>query len=195
MINLWRSLRFTVVFAVLLGLVYPLFVMGIGNVLFPFQAQGSMVKVNGTVVGSELIAQATTAPGLFHPRPSAVHYAGNNSGGSNLGPTNPALITEVKGNLQQVLSQNPGVTTSQVPPDMVESSASGLDPNISIADAELQIPRIAKATGLSNGQLQNMITENETGRLFGIWGVSMVNVMQLNEMILQFQGKQVVNVG
>lgn len=180
MVNLWRSLRFLVVSVVLLGLIYPLIITGIGQLVFPYQANGSMVKVRGQVVGSNLIAQAITNPGLFHYRPSAVNYAANGSGGSNLGPTNPALIKEIKSNIQTVEQQNPGTKVSAIPPDMVESSASGLDPDISIQDALIQVPRIAKATGLSQQELKSMINQYKQGRTLGIWGAPMVNVMQLN---------------
>ncbi|QSO47164.1 potassium-transporting ATPase subunit KdpC [Alicyclobacillus mengziensis] len=189
MVNLWRSLRFLVVSVVLLGLIYPLIVTGIGQLVFPYQANGSMVKVNGRVVGSKLIAQAISNPGLFHYRPSAVNYAANGSGGSNLGPTNPALIKEIKGNIQTVEQQNPGTPVSQIPPDMVESSASGLDPDISIQNATLQVPRIAKSTGLSEQYLISLINRYKQGRLIGIWGAPMVNVMKLNLAIEQRLGK------
>lgn len=189
MVNVWRSIRFTVVFAVLLGLIYPLFVTGVGSVLFPFQAQGSMVKLHGQVVGSELIAQPVTNPELFLPRPSAVDYAANDSGGSNLGPTNPALVKEVRANLQAVERQNPGVTPSEVPPSMVESSASGLDPDISVQDALLQVPRISKASGLSQTYLKGLIRKYEQSPALGMWGTHMVNVMKLNLTLEQRLGK------
>ncbi len=189
MVNFWRSIRFTLVFAVILGLLYPLLVAGIGNVLFPFQAGGSIVSWQGRPVGSLLIAQRTTLPGLFQPRPSAVGYAANASGGSNLGPTNPALVAEVKGNLQAVLRQNPGVTAAAVPTDMVESSASGLDPDISMPNALLQVPRVARATGLSEAALRQLIDREETRPVLGIWGEPMVNVMRLNLAIVKRTGR------
>jgi len=185
LINLWRAIRFTFVFALLLGIVYPLVVTGIAQGLFPVQANGSMVTYNGRVVGSTLIAQATTSPGLFHPRPSAVGYDADNSGASNLGPTNPVLIATVRAALAHVLHNNPGVTAAQVPPGMVESSASGLDPDISPRDAALQIPRVARATGLSPAELQKLIALHESGRLLGIWGEPTVNVLQLNLAVLR----------
>lgn len=179
MINLWRAIRFTIVFAVILGLIYPLVVTGVANVFFPFQAKGSMVQLNGRVVGSQLIAQSVTDPRLFWYRPSAVKYAANASGGSNLGPTSPALMKEVQGNLKSS-GVAPGTPVSKIPPDMVESSASGLDPDISIQNAMLQIPRISKATGLSQATLQALVKQNEQGPSLGIWGAPMVNVMKLN---------------
>lgn len=189
MVNLLRSLRFLVVSVVLLGLIYPLVITGIGQLVFPYQANGSMVKVNGTVVGSELIAQSVTNPGLFHYRPSAVNYAANDSGGSNLGPTNPALIKEIQTNIQVVEQQNPGTPVSSIPPDMVESSASGLDPDISIQDAMIQIPRISQATGLSQQELTSLVNQSKQGRVLGIWGVPMVNVMKLNLAIEKRLGR------
>jgi potassium-transporting ATPase KdpC subunit len=185
MMNFWRSLRATVIFAILLGLVYPLVVTGIGNALFPYQAQGSMIQWRGRPIGSELIAQPITDPGLFHPRPSAVNYAANASGGSNLGPTNPALIAEVKENLQIVKQQNPGTPVTSIPPSMVESSASGLDPDITIQDALIQVPRIARATGLSQSYLKSLVNQYEQRPVLGIWGQPMVNVMKLNLEILR----------
>lgn len=186
MINLWRSIRFTIVFAILLGVAYPLVMVGIGNLVFPFQAQGSMMHVQGRIVGSKLIAQSVTRPGLFHPRPSVGNYAGNASGGSNLGPTSKALLAEVKGNLAKVEQQNTGVQAAGVPTSMVQSSGSGLDPDITIRDAQLQVPRIAKATGLTATKLDALIQANERHRLLGIWGNSYVNVLTLNIAIGQY---------
>ncbi len=186
------SIRTTLVFMVLCGLLYPLFMVAVGRIAFPFQAQGEMLRqTSGQIVGSQLIAQAVTAPGLFHPRPSAVDYNGDGSGGSNLGPTNPALIAEIRKNLAQVLKDNPGLTASRVTPGMVESSASGLDPTISVTDATLQIPRIAAATGLSRAQLQNVVLENERGRFLGIFGEPRINVLDVNLFLLQIQRRPV----
>lgn len=188
MINLWRSIRFTVVFALLLGLAYPLVVVGIGGVFFPYQAQGSLITINDKIVGSELIAQSITSSGLFHPRPSAVNYAANGSGGSNLGPTNPALLKEVRKNIQSV-NKIEGQSAATIPPDMVQSSASGLDPDISVQAAMLQIPRIASASGVSEPVLRDLVNQHTTGRFLGIWGSPHVNVMKLNVDLLKAQGK------
>lgn len=189
MVNFWRSLRFTIVFAILLGVLYPLVVAGIGNMLFPFQAKGSILLWQGRAVGSELIAQDVTNPGLFHPRPSAVKYAANGSGGSNLGPTNPALLAEVKQHLLTVEQQNPGIPVSTIPTDMVESSASGLDPDITVQNALIQVPRISSASGLSQPLLRDLIYRNEQRPALGIWGEPMVNVVQLNLAILRGTGR------
>lgn len=187
MTNLWRSIRVTLVFAILLGVVYPFFTWFVGNRLFPYQAQGSMVKQHGTIVGSKLIAQAADKPGLFHPRPSWNGDAGDQSSGSNLGPTNPALVKEVRQNLNRAEVQT-GKAASSIPPDMIESSASGLDPDISLRNAELQIPRIAKATGLSESFLQNLVVAKTKNRFLGIWGEPAVNVLELNLAVEKNQG-------
>ena len=182
------SIRTTIVFMVVCGLLYPLLLVLVGQAAFPFQAQGEMLRgTSGRIVGSQLIAQATTSPGLFQPRPSAVNYNGDGSGGSNLGPTNPALIAEIRANLAQVLKQNPGLTASRVTPGMVESSASGLDPTISVTDAMLQVPRIAAATGLSRAQLGNVVLENERGRFLGVFGEPRINVLDVNLFLLQLE--------
>lgn len=185
MVNFWRSLRFTLVFAIILGLLYPLVVTGIGSALFPSKARGSIINIHGHPVGSTLIAQNITNPGLFHPRPSAVNYAANGSGGSNLGPTNPALLAEVRKNLQTVERQNPGTSPSVIPTDMIESSGSGLDPDISIQDALVQVPRVAKASGLTQASIKSLIDKYEQKPILGIWGEPMVDVMTLNMAILK----------
>lgn len=180
MINVWRSIRVTLVFAVLLGLIYPLCVFLVGNLLFPYQAQGSMEKHNGTIVGSQLIAQSFTSAGYFHSRPSAVDYVANGSAGSNLGPTNPALIKEISGNIAFVKKQNGIRSNASIPADMVETSGSGLDPDISLANARLQIPRVAKATGLSESYLQDLVTRETQNRFLGVFGDPAVNALDLN---------------
>jgi K+-transporting ATPase ATPase C chain len=185
MINLLRGLRVTAVLAVLCGLVYPLVVLGIGNLLFPFQAAGSMVTRHGQVVGSLLIAQPVTTAALFQPRPSAVHYNASLSGATNFGPTNPALVSEVRQNLRRVERENPGTPVSAIPPSMVESSGSGLDPDITVADALIQVPRVARATGIAPSTLDRLIRQDTIGRALGMWGDPMVDVLTLNLQVLK----------
>ncbi|QSO48648.1 K(+)-transporting ATPase subunit C [Alicyclobacillus mengziensis] len=188
--SVWQSIRTTIVFMVVCGLIYPLLMVVIGQIAFPFQANGELVKgPMGTVVGSRLIAQPVTHPGLFQPRPSAVNYAGNGSGGSNLGPTNPALIKEVKGNISTFEKLNPGISVSQIGPSEVESSASGLDPDITVHDALLQIPSISKVSGLSTSELKQLVLSHVKGRFLGIWGEPHINVMDLNLALLKLEGK------
>ena len=186
--NLWRAIRFTLFSVLLLGLIYPLAVAGIANVAFPFQANGSMVKLHGQIVGSRLIAQKVTDAKLFWPRPSATGYVGTTSGGSNYGPTSPALIKEIKKNIQSDGAPK-GTPAALIPPDMVESSASGLDPDISIQNALLQVPRVSQATGLPASTLRALITRTETGRFVALWGEPMVNVLSLNLALLHELGQ------
>jgi potassium-transporting ATPase KdpC subunit len=177
------AVKVTIVLTVLTGVIYPLAMVGVAHVLFPAQAEGSLIYRNGAAVGSSLIGQNFKSPGYFHSRPSA---AGNNgydptsSSGSNLGPTNKSLIESVKGRLKSVLEENPGTQPSQVPVDMVTASGSGLDPEISPAAAELQVARIAKARGVSQDAVRALVNANTRGRLGGVLGEPGVNVLELN---------------
>ena len=185
MVTVLRSVRFTLVFALILGILYPLFVTLIGQTIFPYQANGSLVTWQGKPIGSMLIAQANTSPGLFSPRPSAVDYAANNSGATNYGPTNPALFKEVKANLLAVQKANPGIPIAAIPMDMVESSASGLDPDISIANATIQTVRIARVTHIKRSDLLRLIAQQEHHSFLGLWGSDYVNVLRLNLALLK----------
>jgi potassium-transporting ATPase KdpC subunit len=177
------AVKMTIVLTVLLGIIYPLAMVGIGHVLFPAQADGSLLYRNGAVVGSSLMGQNFKLPGYFHSRPSA---AGNNgydptsSSGSNLGPTSKSLIDSVKGRLKSVLEENPGAQPSQVPIDIVTASGSGLDPEISPAAAELQVARVAKARGISQDAVRVLISTYTRPRLAGFLGEPGVNVVELN---------------
>ena len=173
----------TAVLTVLTGIVYPIAVWGIAQVIFPSQAGGSIVVAGDKVVGSKLIAQNFSSPRYFQSRPSAAGdkgYAADNSGGSNLGPTNKALIDAVKLRLKSVVESNPGIDAHQVPIDLVTTSASGLDPEISPAGADLQVSRVAHARGLSEDQVRQLIAENTRPRSAGIFGEPGVNVLLLN---------------
>lgn len=173
----------TAVLTVLTGIVYPIAVWGIAQAIFPNQASGSLIVVGDKVVGSSLIGQNFSSPRYFQSRPSAAGdkgYAADNSGGSNLAPTNKALIDAVKLRLKNFVESNPGTHAHQVPVDMVTASASGLDPEISPAAAELQVARVAHARGLSEDQVRQMIAENTRPRSAGILGEPGVNVLLLN---------------
>jgi K+-transporting ATPase ATPase C chain len=181
--NLVAAIKMTMVLTILLGLIYPLVITGIAQALFPRQANGSLIKRGGQVVGSSLIGQNFTGPAYFHSRPSAAGDKGYDalaSGGSNLGPTNKSLIEAVKSRLKDVVEENPGITPSQVPIDMVTSSGSGLDPEISPAAAQIQIARVAKARGISEEQVRKLVAQATHGRWGGILGEPGVNVLQLN---------------
>ena len=180
----WRSIVATIFLAVIVSGAYPLIVFGLGRVMFPHQANGSlMIDNNGMVRGSELICQNFTSDKYFHPRPSAAGsngYDATSSGGSNLGPTSGTLYTNIMQNIAGYRSGNDIPATVPVPADAVTESGSGLDPHISVANAELQIPRVARARGLSQAKVGELVRENTSGRDLGLLGEPRVNVMTLN---------------
>jgi potassium-transporting ATPase KdpC subunit len=185
------AIRMTIVMTVLTGVIYPFAVAGLAHLLFPAQANGSLIVRDGKVVGSWLIGQNFTAPGYFHGRPSAAGdkgYDATASGGSNLGPTNKVLIEDVKSRLRAVMEENPGVTPSQVPIDLVTASGSGLDPEISIAAADLQVPRVARARGMSPALVRQLVARATERRYLGILGEPGVNVVALNLALDQASG-------
>src|SRR5712692_8984607 len=178
--NLATSVLMTIVTTVLLGILYPLLVTGFAQVLFPRRANGQLIERNGSLVGSRLIGQPFSGPGYFHSRPSAAGDAGydpTSSGGSNLGPTNQKLIDRVQADVARLQKENPA---SHVPVDLVTASGSGLDPDISPAAAEFQVPRIARERGLSRDQVRRLVREHTQARQFGLFGEPRVNVLELN---------------
>ena len=180
---LLTAIRMTVVLTVLTGLIYPLVLTGIARVLFPWQSGGSLVGHGGQVVGSAIIGQNFAAPQYFHSRPSAAGdkgYDASSSGGSNLGPTNKTLVETVRKRVKDELETDPGVAANQIPVDLVTTSGSGLDPEISPAAAEVQVPRVAKARGLSQDTVAQMVRQNTRGRWLGIICEPGVNVLTLN---------------
>jgi K+-transporting ATPase ATPase C chain len=167
-------------FTLLTGLIYPLVVTGIAQVAFRDKADGSMVEVDGKAVGSSQIAQAFTEPDYFHPRPSAVDYDPHDSGGANLGPTNPDLLASIEENAAAYREENGLPDDYDVPVDAVTGSSSGLDPQISVTNARLQAPRVAEARGLTVQQVLGLIDDHTTERALGFLGESGVNVLDLN---------------
>jgi len=167
-------------FTLLTGLVYPLVVTGIAQVAFHDKANGSLVEVDGEVVGSSGIAQEFTGAEYFHPRPSAVAYDPRDSGGANLGPTNPDLLDSIRANAEAYRGENGLAADAEVPVDAVTGSASGLDPLISVSNARLQAPRVAEARGLSVEQVLDLVDDHTTKRGLGFLGESGVNVLDLN---------------
>jgi K+-transporting ATPase ATPase C chain len=181
------------------GLAYPLAITGIAQIIFPYQAQGSMIERDGHVVGSALIGQEFDGDKYFHSRPSATTapdpkdptktvaapYNAMNSGGSNLGPSNKALIDRVQGDIDKLKKENP---SAAVPIDLVTTSASGLDPNISPEAALFQVPHIAKARNLPEDRVRQLVADHTEGRLFGLLGEPRVNVLQINLALDQLAG-------
>ena len=180
-----------VVMTVITGLIYPLGMTGVAQVLFPYQANGSLIEKDRKMIGSALIGQNFAAEKYFHGRPSATTdtdpndatktvpapYNAGNSGGSNLGPTSQALVDRVKGDAATLAAENPG---TPIPSDLVTTSASGLDPDISPAAAMFQVKRVAKARGLAEDRVRQLVEAHIAGRLAGIIGEPHVNVLQLN---------------
>ena len=176
------AIRMMIVTAVILGVIYPLGMTGAAQVLFPSRADGSLVHVDGRVVGSSLIAQDFTAPGYFHSRPSAAGagYDAMASSFSNLGPTSKVLRDRVRAAVVQAVRRDPGLRMGKVPIDMVTSSASGLDPHITVANARAQAPRVAAVRGMTLARVRALVDANTAGRQFGLLGEPRVNVLELN---------------
>jgi potassium-transporting ATPase KdpC subunit len=179
--NLITAILMTVATTVLLGILYPLLITGLAQLLFPAQANGQLIRgTDGAIVGSRLIGQPFSGPRYFHSRPSAAGAAGYDataSAGSNLGPTNAQLITRVSGDVAKLTAENPGAA---IPIDLVTTSASGLDPDISPAAADFQVRRIAEERKISEDDLRRLVLEHSKNRQWGFLGEPRVNVLELN---------------
>jgi K+-transporting ATPase ATPase C chain len=177
--NLLIAVWFTIVTTIIFGLIYPLVVTGMSQLLFHDRANGQLIEKDGKPIGSRIIGQAFTGPGYFHSRPSAAGtgYDPTSSGGSNLGPTNKTLVDRVNGDVQRLQAENPA---ARVPVDLVTTSASGLDPHISPAAVEFQIPRVARERHISETELRAVVARHTEGRQLGFLGESRVNVLELN---------------
>jgi K+-transporting ATPase ATPase C chain len=177
--NFLTAIWFTLVTTILLGVIYPLAVTGMSQLFFRDRANGQLLEANGKITGSRIIGQAFTGPSYFHSRPSAAGtgYDPTSSGGSYLGPTNKTLVDRVDSDVQRLHAENP---TMPVPVDLVTTSASGLDPHISPAAAEFQIPRVVRERNISETDLRAMVARHTEGRQFGFLGEARVNVLELN---------------
>jgi potassium-transporting ATPase KdpC subunit len=179
--NLLTAILMTIVTTVLLGLIYPLALTGLSQVIFPDNANGQLIKgADGTIIGSRIIGQPFSSPGYFRSRPSAAGANGYDAGassGSNLGPTNQKLIDRIKADVEKLQAENPG---KPVPIDLVTTSGSGLDPHLSPAAAEFQVPRVARERRISEEELRRIIVRHTEGRQFGFLGEPTVNVLELN---------------
>ncbi len=191
-LSIWRNVRLAVTLFVILGLAYSLVLVGIGQVIFPSQAQGSLIVRHGRIIGSSLIGQNFSGPGYFHGRPSATvnavtgkpdPYNADNSSGSNLGPTNPALLAEIKGNI----AAQRGQVSGPMPGNLVESSASGLDPEITLQAALMQVPAVSRQTGIPEATLRRLVAKEAEGPLLGLYGPWRVNVLELNLALRQIE--------
>lgn len=176
----WKTaILFTLVTTLLFGIIYPLVMTGIAGLLFPHQANGSLILQNGQVIGSELIAQSFTSDKYFHPRPSAAGngYDATSSSGTNLAQSNAKLATRIQGDIDALQKQNPG---KPVPIDMVTTSGSGLDPDVTPDNAFYQVSRVAKARGISEDKIRELISQHVAQRQLGLFGEPRVNVLELN---------------
>lgn len=186
--SVWIALRTSIVLMLLCGLVYPLATTAFAQVLFLHQAEGSLVKVDGKIIGSELLAQEFTSPKLFHPRASAAKYDPTASAATNAAVAHPDYVKTVKESIDALRQENPTLG-SNVPADLVTTSGSGFDPHLSPEAAQAQVPRIAKASGISEDELNRLIEEHTEGRQLGIFGEPRVNVLTLNQDLLSSTAK------
>lgn len=179
--DLRTAVLFTIVTTIIFGLFYPLVVTGLSQLIFPSQANGELIVKNGQVIGSRLIGQPFSSDRYFHPRPSAAGSGYDpvapSGGASNLGPTNKALVDRVNSDIQKLRAENPG---APIPIDLVTTSGSGLDPDISPAAAEFQVPRVARTRNISQESLRALVAKHTQDRQFGVFGEPRINVLELN---------------
>lgn len=187
---LWSIVRLSAVFIVLCGIVYPLASTAIAQALMPSQANGSLLKNSaGKVIGSELIGQNFSNPALFHGRVSSIEYNAGASGSNNYGPSNPDMLQRTSDRVARWKADNPDVPAGKLPVDLITNSGSGLDPHISPAAAQVQIPRISRLTGIPAAGLEALVKEHTEGRDLGVFGEERVNVLKLNNALAELSAK------
>ena len=184
MSDIKSGLKLTVIFMIILGLAYPLFMTGITNVIYPEKSKGSLICNKDELIGSKLIGQKFTDDKWFQGRPSAVDYDASKSGGSNLAMSNPEFKKSMDKNISDFISKNPGVKREDIPADLITASGSGLDPEITIEAARLQAERVAKANGITVEEVNKIIDKNKSDKFLGVAGQERVNVLKLNLDIL-----------
>ena len=206
-----QSIFITVIMMLVCGLIYPTLMTGLATVIFPEQAKGSLVELNGQTVAAKFVGQEFQKDYFLWSRPSAYHYnvyhesedgtkfyndgtefAGLSSGSSNYAPSNPDLIARTKADIEVFIEKNPGVKKQDIPTDLLTASGSGLDPHITPASAEIQIPRIAEASGLNEQELRKIISQHTSGKLFGVFGENIVNVVEVNIEIAQAMNLSII---
>lgn len=186
----WIALRISLLFIILCGIVYPLVSTGLAQLLFPHQANGSLLKDKaGNVVGSELIGQSFTEPSYFQGRVSSIDYKAEASGSNNYAPSNPDMLARTKASITQWQKENPDVPINQLPIALVTNSGSGLDPHITPQSALVQVPRISKLTGVSADELKSLVDQYTENRDLGVFGDKRVNVLKLNLALKEKLGK------
>lgn len=184
-----KMIRLGLFFIILCGLVYPLVTTGAAQLIFPRQANGSLIyDHDNKVIGSELIGQSFISNQYFHGRVSSIDNDGAGSGSNNYGPSNKEMLKRVEDSIEKLKKENPALKTKEIPLDLITNSGSGLDPEISIDAAMLQIPRISKATGISERKLKQLINQQKEGRSLGIFGEPRVNVLKLNLNLKDLEG-------
>lgn len=179
------ALRTSLLLMIICGLLYPLVTTGIAQVLFPKQANGSLIEHHGTVIGSEWIAQPFTSPGFFHPRASAADYDPRATAATNAAVASDEYLRDLGEKVNQLKKENPGLADREIPADLVTTSGSGLDPHLSPAAAKAQVPRISKETGIPEAELNALVDAHTKGRDLGIFGEPRVNVLELNLELLK----------
>ncbi|MBM7646021.1 K+-transporting ATPase ATPase C chain [Scopulibacillus daqui] len=183
-----KIMRLALLMIVVCGIAYPLLMTGLAQIMFPDQANGSLIKTkDGRAAGSELIGQNFQSPKYFHGRISSINYDASASGSNNYGPTNKEMLKRTQESIKMLKKENPGLKTKNIPVDLITNSASGLDPDISVQAAKFQVPRVSQETGIDKSTLMTFIHETTKGRSLGLFGEPRVNVLELNMKLQNYE--------